>query len=438
MFLGSSSFVPTKFVGSTSLIVLLSITPIFCAESIATAATVDEIKAAPTATASAGSTATSAQANAGPHGTARALAQAHSNECKAISDELVPDVRSRTSVMENENTRSAYTGSQQCQSDCNKAVQAINSVDRTHPSYMPTHQLPQEDVDRSIATCNSSYDTAIASYAKGKGQGSAGDATVSSTGVQGTGTASGTASTPQQSNNLSDADILLARERLDECKSIQLETKTTSKVPANKESSAYQLASQCATSCNAAWSSLSSAKHQVEPGVSNRTIEIHVSNCSREYELAVASYAEHQDQMAERDALVASSAGADAVANVLSFFAQHSTWDIQINGGDFSGFINERFPRHAKFNITEIEAVNYVQFRGGFLVRFNCAGGSNCIQLGDDRGDGLKFRDVHNVNINVGSTAGGVKSMDQVNAFGLDLERWAHSVGGNVDADFAN
>ena len=218
---------------------------------------------------------------------------------------------------------------------------------------------------------------------------------------------------------------------------MQRETSPTSPAPANKKSPAYQLAAQCATSCQSAWSSMSSAKHQVGGSVSNRTIEIHVSNCSKEYQLAVAGYAERKDQMAERDAVVASTAGGETVANVLSFFAQHSTWDIQISGGDFSGAINERFARHVKFNIVDIEAVNYVQLQGGFL-RFNCAGGSNCIQLGDDRGDGLKFRDVHNVNINVGSTAGGVKSMDQVNAFGLDLERWAHSVGGNVDADFAN
>ena len=123
---------------------------------------------APTATASAGSTATSAQANAGPHGTARALAQAHSNECKSIYDEIVPAGPAGISVvtMQNESDFLVYRDSSHCQSDCNKAVQAINSVDRTHPNYMSTHELPQVDVDRSIATCNNSYDTAIASYKK--------------------------------------------------------------------------------------------------------------------------------------------------------------------------------------------------------------------------------------------------------------------------------
>ena len=412
-----------------------------------TAASPTPTVAATSTAAPAASTPTSSQANAGPLGTARALAQTRSDECKAISAEVVPDALVAAKMYQDQDqSRSlAYRDLSQCQSDCNKAVGLINSADRTHPNYMSTHETPQKDVDRSIAACNSSYDTAIASYAKFKGPGSAGDATLASTGAQGTGTAataSATASTPQHSNLWSDSEILLARDRTDECKSIELETAPKAFVVVS--SSVHNIASRCATSCNAAWSSMSSAKHQVGAGETDRNIEIHVSNCKSYYEQAAASYVEHQEQKAaqaaERDTLVASTSGADAVANVLDFFAQHSTMDIQISGGDFSGVAVDDFTRHAKFNIADIESAAYRRRPSQAFISFICRNGSNCIQLGVDRGNGPEYMGANTMYVPLGPWKGGAeeKFLEPLKAVGLDLERWAHSVGGDIDANFEN
>ena len=102
-----------------------------------------------------------------------------------------------------------------------------------------------------------------------------------------------------------------------------------------------------------------------------------------------------------------------------------------------SGSFKDQFNVHGKFNITNIETADLIHVPNvGYFIAFRCIDRSDCAQMGNDRGDGLQFRDVSRVNVLVSNSADSAGDMEQFHAFGLDLERWAVAMGGKIDANF--
>jgi hypothetical protein len=381
-------------------------------------------------TASVGAPFTPSTVDTTPYGPPRALAQARFDECTAIEEDLFNRTGARTPVEAHQQLASstANRDANRCQPACLEAVQTINRADRTHPGYRVKNPLTQDDVDQAISQCNSKYDTAMASYRNETGSASPPPA------------ATKAVATGDYSELWSDTEILLARERADECDAMQREIlENPSRYPGQKANPAKQSVRSCKTSCTSAWSSMATAKHKYGQGGSDRTIEVHVPACRENHELALASYAELQGVAAERDAMVAATASGDAAGNVQRFFDQHSPWVIQISSGDLSGSFSDQYTAYTKFNITDIESVALVHHpKVGYFFKFTCIDRSSCVQLGDDRGGNVEFRGVSSANVSVNGSAGSANDMERINAFGLDLERWAVSMGGKVNANFGN
>lgn len=245
-----------------------------------------------------------------------------------------------------------------------------------------------------------------------------------------------------------DAAIARMKSHLAECEEIRAQHKPSMNdialdseaLQKNAKNSPLTFANTCASKCQQA-AQQERWKDRPDSPLTQKDFNQYVAACDNSHELAVARNAEvaaaTAAEDADREANVASAGGGNPLASIEGFFGQFSDWNIRIEADAFIGDVNVGLARHARFSINDIDAVEYRAGGGNkkFFI-FRCRSRANCVRMEDNRGKGPTSRDVHDLIVAVKPSAADRISRETLSSLGIDIERWAQSIGSSVDVSF--